>query len=228
MEKYSLNDCIKNLADIQKEVANGCKFVTYNYELAVLAVIAAFKRIGYRDLFFPVHLSDSRNAKQVDGMVLCPENTHLITIVQVKCIKDRGRTSHLPSLSRSLNSYLFRHYRYMSVMNDDYEDINYALVNYDYNVNVGSLKKAEIKNCSYDFFSILSEHDNHIMRVEKMLQHIEHYKDDETYKPTYKWLHEMLNYIYQCSHVEHRCASTHIVNSGMYKISSIRLENESA
>lgn len=51
MEKYSLNDCIKNLADIQKEVANGCKFVTYNYELAVLAVIAAFKRIGYRDLF---------------------------------------------------------------------------------------------------------------------------------------------------------------------------------
>lgn len=237
MMKINEYECIEklveDLANLQKDITSNKPYITYNYELASLAIIAAFKRIKHRDTFFPVELSDFRNAKQVDGMVLCPENTRLTTIVQVKCIHNNEHS--FLSLSRKLNGYLFRHYRYLAVCNNNIEDdendkgnkedINYVIVNYDYHLNISSLNESEISQCTYDFFSDFSSHDNHIIRIEKMLQHIEHYKDEDSYKPTYEWLQFVLNYIHQCSYNEHRCASDCVLNDGMYKISSIRFSD---
>lgn len=223
---HSVEECIENLGYIQKDITSNKRYVTYNYEMSVLAIIAAYKRIAHRDTFFPIELSDFRNAKQVDGMVLCPQKTELTTIVQVKCLHNKER--EFPSFSRKLNGYLYRHYRYLSVANENGEDdINYVIANYDFNLNVTDFSKSEIDACSYNFFSNndASLHDNHIIRVEKMLQHINYYKDEESYKPTYEWLKLMLNYIYQCSYSEHRCASDCVLNDGMFSISAIRYES---
>lgn len=229
MKKLTNYECLKELAAMQKNITYGARYITANYELAVLAVIVAFKRIRYRNMYFPIMLSSYSNAKQIDGTIYCPEDKALTTFVQVKCISDRRKPSPLPSYCKKMGDYVSSHYGYYSMMNERNEsDYNYVLVNFDSSSKVKKMTERELESFTYNFFSSPYgvSYDNHIMRVEKMLQHIEHYKDDESFKPTYRWLYNMLNYIYHYSVVEHGCAVDQVLNNALYRISSVKKHNE--